>query len=458
MMTAETQALKGRDLTSGGLHASIWHLAVPMTLEMIVLNVSFALDTYWVGQLGEAAVAAVTISMAIRWVMNGLANGLGIGGMATVARRIGEKNRAAADHATTQTIILGIIISIVLAAIGNLMAQPMLDILGAEPDVMPLATTYLRVTMTGLFAMILIFTINSMLRGAGDARIALRALILASAVTVVLEPVLVLGLGPIPAIGITGSAWAFVLGFTAGITYQLWVLLTGRARISIDLRDTRPDLPLMGRIIRIALPSTVQMTLRSSSRLAIIALIGVYGTATMAAYGVANRLLIFVIIPTFGLGNACSALIGQNLGAEKPERAERTAWWVSAYAVAFTVGIVAIIMVAAPVLIDFFVQDASIDVLNVGTEYLYIVTPSLLAMAVGIVLGRAFDGAGNTVPAMLINLITLWGIEVAVSFVLSRWLGMGATGVWLGRSLAGIANGFLFAIWFRRGRWKLQVV
>ncbi len=457
-MTAEAQTLKGRDLTSGSLQASIWHLAIPMILEMVVLNISMALDTYWVGHLGEAALAAVTMSMTIRWVLNSLANGLGIGGMATVARRIGEKDREAAGHAATQTIFLGIGISIVLGIIGILLARPALVLLGAEPDVLPLATAYLRITMGGLFAMILIFVINTMLRGAGDAQLAMRALIVATVVTVVLEPILVLGLGPVPAMGITGSAWAFILGFSVGLVYQFWILLTGRSQISIDLHHISLDLPLMGRIIRIASPSTVQMTLRSSSRLAVLALVGVYGTATLAAYGVAGRLMMFVVIPIFGLGNTCSALVGQNLGAGKPQRAERAAWWVSGYAVIFTSAIVVLLFLSARPLIGFFIQDASDEVLDIGVDYLLIIAPSLLAMAVGIVLGRGFDGAGNTVPAMVVNLITLWGVEVGLAFVLSRWAGMGASGVWWGRAAAGLANGLLFAIWFKRGKWKLKIV
>jgi putative MATE family efflux protein len=457
-MAAEAHSLPRRDLTSGGLHGSIWHLAVPMILEMVVLNIAMALDTYWVGQLGEAAVAAVTISMTIRWVMNSLANGLGIGGMATVARRIGEQNNKAAAHAATQTILLSAVVSLVLALIGILVARPMLVLLGAEPDVLPLATAYLRVTMGGLFTMILIFVINAMFRGAGEAQIAMRSLVLCSVVTIALEPVLVLGWGPMPALGIAGSAWTFILGFGAGVAFQFWILLSGRSRIGIDLRGLRPDLPLMKRIVHIALPSTVQMTLRSSSRLAIVALVSGYGTAALAAYGVTNRLLMFVVIPTFGLGNACSALIGQNLGAGKPERAERTGWWVSGYASVYTIIIVALVFVSASALIDFFVADATPEVLEIGTAYLQIVAPSLLAMAAGIVLGRGFDGAGNTVPAMVVNLITLWGVEVGFAYVLSRWLGMGATGVWWGRSMAGFANGLLFAVWFRRGKWKEKEV
>jgi len=331
----KTSKLPGRDLTSGSLQRNIWYLALPMILETGVQNVSQVLDTYWVGQLGSAALAAVTVSITIRWVLNSLANGLGIGGMAVVARRIGEREREAAAHALWQTILLSSSVSLVLAVTGLILAHPLLLLLGADAEVLPLALAYLRVTLSGLFTLILVFVINSMLRGAGEARLAMTVLFLSTAVTVVLEPVIVFGWGPLPALGVAGSAWAIVLGFGAGLVLQLVILLRGRAGISINLHDLRPDFPLMGRIVRIALPSTTQMVLRSSSRLVIMGLVGMYGTFALAAYGVANRMLLIILIPGFGLANAASTLVGQNLGAHRPRRAARSAWLISAYAAGY---------------------------------------------------------------------------------------------------------------------------
>jgi putative MATE family efflux protein len=286
----------------------------------------------------------------------------------------------------------------------------------------------------------------------------MRVLFLSTAVTVILEPILVLGLGPVPPLGVVGAAWAFVLGFGTCLAAQLFILLSGSSRISIDLRDLRLDLPLMGRIIRIALPSTVQMTLRSSSRLAVIALVGVYGTAALAAYGVTNRLMMFAIVPLFGLGNAGGTLVGQNLGARKVQRAEKTGWWATAYGIGYILLIASLTIAFARPLINFFISEPTPEVVTLGVEYIHVVGPSLVLMAVGIVMARALDGAGNTMPAMVINLITLWGVEVGVGYVLSRWLGLGPTGVWWGRGIAGFANGLLFAFWFWRGKWKEQEV
>jgi len=447
-----TENKQARDLTSGGIHHAIWYLAPPMMLETGITNVAQLLDTYWVGKLGSAALAAVTISIAIRWVLNSVANGLGIGGMAVVARRTGEKDEAAAAHATWQTILLGLFMSVALGSVGLALARPLLILLGASAEVLPLGLSFLRVSFVGMFTLILQFAINAMLRGAGEARLAMQVLFLATAVTVILEPVLIFGLGPLPGLGVAGSAWASVLGFGAGLLFQTVILLRGRARIRINLHDLKPDLPLMGRIIRISLPSTVQMTLRSSSRLAIVGLVGMYGTFAMAAYGVANRMLLIALIPCFGLGNAAGTLVGQNLGAQQPDRAAKSAWWVSAYSGGYIAVCAFLLTIFAPQLVRIF--DPTPQVVELGAECIRVVAWSMILSAIGVVLARGFDGAGNTVPAMAINLLTLWGLEVPFAFGLSRWLALGITGVWWGRAIANLGNGILFAIWFRRGRWK----
>jgi Na+-driven multidrug efflux pump len=241
-----------------------------------------------------------------------------------------------------------------------------------------------------------------------------------------------------------------------GLLLQFAYLLSGRARINLSVRNLRPDFPLMWRIVRIALPSTVQMTLRSSSRLAIVGLVGMYGTFAVAGFGVANRLLLIALIPCFGLGNAAGTLVGQNLGARQPDRAERSAWWVCGYSAGYMAVVATALFLVAPSLIGLF--DPTPEVVAHGVEFARIVSLSMVFSAVGVVLGRGFDGAGNTVPAMAINLLTLWGLEVPVAFALSRWVGLGAMGVWWGRAAANVVNGLVFALWFRRGKWKEREV
>lgn len=452
----EDTTTQQRDLTKGSLHQGIWYLAPPMMLETGILNVVQILDTYWIGQLGSAALAAVTISITIRWVLNSLANGLGIGGLAIVARRIGERDRAAADHAATQTLLLGIMISAILTFSGLAVARPLLVLLGADAEVLPLGLAYLRVSLAGIFTLILVFALNAILRGAGEARKAMAVLFLSTAAIITIEPILIFGFGPIHALGVVGSAWANVLGFGVGVILQLAILFSGRARVGMSLNLLRPDFPLMGRIISIALPSTIQMTLRSSSRLIVLGLVGVYGTFATAGYGVANRLLLVALIPIFGLGNAAATLVGQNLGAGKADRAGRSAWWVSIYAAVYMIIAATLLFTFSSPLISLF--DSNPQVVKFGSECLRIVSFSLIASAVGVSLARGFDGAGNTVPAMAINLFTLWGMEIPFAYGLSRWLALGTVGVWWGRTIANVANGLFFFIWFRRGRWKLRKV
>jgi putative MATE family efflux protein len=452
----KTDKTPQRDLTSGSLHRNIWYLAIPMILETSVLNVSQLLDTYWIGKLGSAALAALMISVSIRWVINSMANGLGNGGLAVVARRIGENDKKAAAHATWQTIILGILFSALLAVIGLRISRPLLLLLGADAEVLPIALQYLKVTLTGLFTVVLIFTINSVLRGAGEARLAMIVLFVATAVTVVAEGTLVFGLGPFPALGVAGSAWGIVLGFGSGVVLQMAVLLSGKTGIPLNLRSLRIDFPLMWQVIRISFPSALQMFLRSTSRMIVLGLVGIFGTYATAGYGVANRIMLITIIPAFGLANSAGTLVGQNLGAKKPDRAEKMTWWVSFYAIIYMIVVGGLVFVFARPVIGFF--DPTPEVVDVGAACLSIVVPTLIIYVMGIVLGRGFIGAGDTVPSMTINLLTLWGVEVPLSYALSQWLGMGLTGVWVGLMIANLSNGLLFVYWFRKGRWKRREV
>jgi putative MATE family efflux protein len=388
--------------------------------------------------------------------------------MAVVARRIGARNKAEADHATWQAILLAVFVSIVLGVVGILVAKPVLRILGADAEVIALGVPFLRILFGSTVTLVLIFVINSLLRGAGEARLALWVLVVSQGLTLILEPILVFGWGPFAGLGVNGSAWAGVLGFGAGVLVQMAILLSGRARIAIPgaargvtsgrrrPRRLRPDLPLMWHIVKIALPSTVQMTLRSTSRLIVLAIVGLYGTYATAGFGVANRILLVALIPGFGLGNAAATLVGQNLGARQPHRAERSAWWVAAYNVILLTAFAVVFLAFARPLVAIF--DPTPEVVDLGSEALRIIAPSLIFSAVGVVLARGFDGAGNTVPAMMVNLVTLWGMELPLSYGLSQWTGLGITGVWLGRAVANAANGVLYGFWFRLGRWKAKKV
>jgi len=242
-LPAEEELAEKQNLITGSIHRNIWSLSIPMILEMATMSVTQIVDTYWVGKLGSAALAAVTISITLRWVINSMANGLGIGGMAGVARRIGARSKAKADHATWQAVLLAIFVSLVLGALGILVAEPILRILGAEAEVLAMGMSYLRILYGGLFTLVLVFVINSLLRGAGEARLALWVLALSQGLTLVLDPLLIFGWGPFPVLGVSGSAWASVLGFGAGALLQIANSVSGRARIAINVRNLWPDFP-----------------------------------------------------------------------------------------------------------------------------------------------------------------------------------------------------------------------
>jgi putative MATE family efflux protein len=372
--------------------------------------------------------------------------------MAVVARRVGARDREAADHAAAQTILLGLTVSLLLALVGLAVARPLLQLMGADAEVLPLGLTYLRITFLTAFTWVLVYVINALIRGAGEARLAMAVYFLTTAVIVVSEPVLVLGLGPVPKLGVAGAAAAYALGFGSGLLLQLITLLRGRASIGLRLRDLRPDLPLMGRIIGITLPSAVQMILRSTANLILLALVGAFGTFATAGYGLADRLLVIILVPCFGLGNTSGTLVGQNLGAGKPERAERCARWVSVYAAVYLLALTTLLFLFAEPLIAFF--DPTPEVVAIGAACIRIIAFSLVFDGIGFIFSRGLEGAGNTLPTAAINLLTLWGLQLPLALALSQWLGLGLVGIWWGRALANVANGLFFTTWFQRGRWK----
>jgi Na+-driven multidrug efflux pump len=434
---AQPRARSQRDYTVGSLGRNIWLLAVPMVLEMGLVSLFRVADMFWVGKLGPEALAAITIGENVRWALSGMAMGQGIGGLAVVARRGGEKDDEAANHATLQAVVLALGIALLISVAGFLLSEPLLLLLGTEPEVVPQGLSFLHVTFGGLAGFLMVPIVNSLLRGAGEARLALTVRVASYGLGLVVEPLLVFGWGPLPGLGVAGAALALVGSQWLGFLIQLGFLISGRARIRIDLHRLRLDPPLMWQIFRIALPSTVQMTLRSFSRATLLGVVAVF-------------------VPGFGLGNAAATLVGQNLGAGKPDRAARSAWLIAACNVALMLACAAVIVPFAEPIVTAF--NDTPEVVDLGAEALRIFAIGYVFSALGSVLARGLDGAGNTVPAMVINLLTLWGLQIPLAWILSQILGWGTTGLWAGISVANVANGFIFAFWFGRGRWKQREV
>ncbi|OQY25837.1 MAG: hypothetical protein B6I34_01395 [Anaerolineaceae bacterium 4572_32.1] len=445
-----------RDYTTGNLHVNIWLLAWPMVIDMLSSSIYQIVDVYWVGKLGSAALAAATLASVIRWVLNSLAMGLGVGGLAVVARRIGEGDDTAASHTAWQVLVMAVGISGLIGGAGFLLAEPILQLLGAEPEVVVLGAPFLRISFAGVGAIIVLQNCNALLRGAGEARTAMWTMWVANGAAIALASLLIPGNLGFPALGVSGSALALVLGYAAGVISAVVMLLSGRLRLHLHPRDFRLDLPLMWRVIKVAWPSTVQMTLRASSRLVTTTIMAPFGTAIFAGYGIANRILMFALIPGFGFGNAAGTLVGQNLGANKPKRAAKSAWLVAVYNIGIMIAFLTLFLTFTRPLITFF--NAEPAVVDIAQEVISIVGLSFLVTSVGVVMARSLDGAGATFPAMIINLTTLWGIQVPAAYALSNWTTLGTRGLWLGFGIANVINGLLMAGWFLRGSWKERQV
>ncbi|MFQ6015268.1 MAG: MATE family efflux transporter [Anaerolineae bacterium] len=445
-----------RDLTQGSIVRNVWILAIPMILEQMTVSAFRLLDTFWVGKLGPAALAALTMSGTVVWTVNQVGMGLGVGGTAIVARRIGEKDEEGANKAVAQAILIAVLLSVILGTAGFLTSEQIVRLLGAEPEVVPLGTSYLRISFAGFFAIIFIYLINGLLRGAGNASAAMWALAIASATNMIVEPFLIFGLGPLPPLGVDGSALATLLSRGTGIAFQLYVLLTGRARIVIDLKQFRLDLRLMWTMIQIALPSIVQLTMRMAARVLVLGIVAMFGTIALAGYGIAQRLTLTVLIPAFGLANAATTLVGQNLGASQPKRAERSAWIVGAYNMALMGSAGILFLILAEPLVGLFSGDPA--VIALGSVALRIMALAYVFNALGATMGRSLDGAGNTVPPMVINTLSLVVLQLGLAYGLSTFAGWGTNGIWTAMVLSTVTNALLMTIWFRRGRWKLRKV
>ena len=418
-------------------------------LEMLAIRLLQILDLFWLGKVGSVAMAALAIGSSLRWGLSSLAMGLGIGGMMAVGQRLGERDEKAASVAAWQTIILCLAAAAVLSAAGLALAVPMLRLLGTGEDVFPASLSYLRISSLGLIPALLVYTVNALWRGTGEAGKALATLGLATGLSLALEPPLVLGWGPFPRLGAAGSALATALGQTLGAIVQCF-LLARDGRLCLRWDTLYISLPLMARIIGLSAPSTAQMVLRSLSRATLVGIVGWFGAAALAAYATANGILMAVLIPCHLLGNVAATLSVENLGHGCRKQALRTVWLAAIVDAGYMALAVAALFACAPQFIA--ALNPHPEVVDYGANALRIIGLGYLSSSLGMIMARGLDGIGSVVPAAAISVITLWGVEVPTAFLLSRLLG--ATGIWLAIALGGVANGVLLSYRFRRGWWS----
>ena len=427
-------------------------LAVPMVLEMLMQSVFELVDAYFVGRLGANALSAVGAGAALIILVLAIGFGLGMGVTAMIARRIGEKDVHGAGVVALQAIVVCLAISIPISLAGIFFAPEMLRLIATPEPIIEIGATYCAVLFGTNGVILFLFLINAMFRGAGDAMLALKALCLANALNIVLDPLLILGLGPFPEMGVTGAAVATSIGRGIGVAYQIWLLFGGRSRIPVSLRGSRIVWDVMKRLVRISAPAVFQSLIGTASFLALFAFVNTFGESAAAGYTVAVRIIVFALLPAWGMGNAAATLVGQNLGAGNPDRAARSVWITSFVNMAFLT-VVAVIMYAfAGPLMAIFTNDP--EVVAVGRDCLRIVSYTYALFAFGMVTTQAFNGAGDTATPTWINFICSWLLQLPIAWLLAFELEWGVSGVFAAIALAqGILA--LMGVWlFRRGRWK----
>ena len=451
-------ALTGKELdfTSGPINRAIVLLAIPMVLEMVMESIFALTDAFFVSRLGTDALATVGLTEAMITILFAVAAGTGIATTAMVARRIGEKDIAGARVAAAQSILLGLVLTVVVAVPGVVFASELLSLMGGSPELVASGHAYTRVLFGGSVTIMLLFLLNAVFRGAGDAAIAMRVLWIANAVNIVLDPCLIFGLGPFPELGVTGAAVATTIGRGIGVALQLWVLFRGGSRIRITLDDLRPNFAIIARLFRLSVGGILQFLIGTSSWVALVWIIGGFGASAVAGYTLAIRLIVFAILPSWGLANAAATLVGQNLGAGSPERAEKSVWRAGLFNMLFLLAIAVIFVAAAGPLIRLFSTDAV--VVAHGIACLRWVSYGYPFYAWGMVMVQAFNGAGDTYTPTVINFFCYWLFQLPLAYLLAHHTGLGATGVFMAITIAETAIALTGILVFRRGRWKHRTV
>lgn len=443
-----------RDFTTGPIGRAITLLAIPMVLEMMMESLFAVVDVFWVAHLGPDAVATVGFTESLLTLLYSVALGLSIATTATVARRIGEKNREAAGEVASQAMILGFAIALALGISGAVFASSLLRIMGASPAVIASGSGYTRAIYGGSGTVLLLFLLNGVFRGAGDAAIAMRVLWTANIINMVLNPCLIFGLGPFPKMGVTGSGVGTTIGRGCGVLLQLWFLAGGHSRVTVVAHKIKPKLSLMLQLLRLSVGGTFQYLVGASSWIFLVRMNASFGSAAIAGYTLALRVIMFALLPSWGMASAAATLVGQNLGAGKPDRAEHSVWRAGFYNMIF-LGIVAITFVSfARQIVEIFTTDPSI--VPMASSTLRIVAYGYIFYAWGMVISQSFNGAGDTMTPTVLNLICFWAWQIPLAWFLAFRTGMGPDGIFTAIAVAQSTLAVASVVAFRRGTWKTQ--
>lgn len=448
-------AIKGdeKNLTSGSINRSIILLSIPMVLEMLGEGLFAVVDAYFVAKVSNAAVTAVGLTETVATLIYSIGIGISIAATAMVSRRMGQDKPDEAAKAAVQAILLGVGISVAVMLVGLFFAGDILRLMGADEEVLATGTRYARILLSTNVVIMLLFILNGVFRGAGDASIAMVSLWVANILNMVLDPLLIFGIGFFPEMGVTGAAVATTIGRGIGVAFQLYILFNGSRVIQVAWRHLQVVPAMLGRLINVASTGTMQFLISSASWIFLTRIMADFGTDVYAGYTFAIRIVVFTILPSWGFANAASTLVGQNLGAGHPERAEQSVWRAAFYNMVFMLAISIVFWLFAEELIGIFTDDP--EALAAGIMCLRIFCAGYIFYAYGMVVSQAFGGAGDTRTPTLINFVSFWLIEIPLAYLLAKTFAWGPAGVIWAIAISESLLAIFAIILFRRGKWKL---
>lgn len=448
------EALSGKeqDFTNGSIRKAVILLAVPMIMEMMMESVFAVVDIFYVSKVSVNAVATIGLTESVVTLIYAVAIGLSMAATAIVARRIGEKNRQGASQAAVQVIFLGIVVATIISAVGILYPKEILQLMGAEPDLIEEGYGYTQVLLGGNVTIMLLFLINAIFRGAGDASIAMWVLVVSNGLNIILDPIFIFGLGPVPAFGVEGAAIATTIGRGTAVLFQLLVLFYGWSKIKVALKDLVFRAAIMVNLIKVSLGGIGQFLIGTSSWVFLMRIMSEFGSEVLAGYTIAIRVMLFTLMPAWGMSNAAATLVGQNLGALKPDRAEQSVWKTGKYCAVF-MGIVSLLYLGfAPQIIGWFTTVPA--VVESGALCLRILAAGYIFYAYGMVIINSFNGAGDTKTPTWINFICFWLFQLPLAYLSALFFDLGPIGVFVAITLAEILIAVIGIFWFKKGYWK----
>ncbi len=443
---------KEQDFTSGSIRRAVFMLAIPMILEMLMESIFAVVDIFYVSKVSVNAVATIGLTESVVTLIYAVAIGLSMAATAVVARRIGEKDLKGASQASVQVIFLGVAVAAIISVIGILYPKEILGLMGAEQQLIEDGFGYTQILLGGNVTIMLLFLINAIFRGAGNASIAMWTLIVSNGLNIILDPIFIFGFGPVPAYGVEGAAIATTIGRGTAVLFQLGILFFGYSQIKIALNDLVLQTKIMFNLIKVSLGGIGQFLIGTSSWVFLMRIMSEFGSEVLAGYTIAIRVMMFTFMPAWGMSNAAATLVGQNLGAQKPDRAEDSVWKTGKYNAIFMVLVSIIYLVFAKQIILLFNTD--VEVVKYGSLCLQVIAAGYIFYGYGMVVIQAFNGAGDTKTPTWINFICFWMFQLPLAYITAVTLDFGPLGVFISITLAEVLIAVIGIWWFRKGKWK----